>query len=47
MDEYQQHMLDVNRRTFLGRGIAGLGVLGLNALLEPRLFAARRVSPRG
>jgi len=40
MDEYQQHMLDVNRRTFLGRGIAGLGVLGLNALLEPRLFAA-------
>ncbi len=28
------------RRTFLGRGIAGLGLLGLNALLDPRLFAA-------
>ena len=28
------------RRTFLGRGIAGLGLLGLNFLLDPRLFAA-------
>jgi len=28
------------RRTFLGRGIAGLGLLGLNSLLVPRLFAA-------
>src|SRR5690348_13823338 len=27
------------RRTFLGQGIAGLGLLGLNALLNPRLFA--------
>jgi len=34
------HCTDVNRRTFLGRGIAGLGLLGLNALLDPRLFAA-------
>ena len=34
------HCLDVNRRTFLGRGIAGLGLLGLNALINPRLFAA-------
>ena len=30
----------VRRRTFLGRGIGGLGLLGLNALLDPRLFAA-------
>src|SRR5256885_14789678 len=30
----------VGRRTFLGRGIAGLGLLGLNSLLDPRLFAA-------
>lgn len=28
------------RRTFLSRGIAGLGLLGLNFLLDPRLFAA-------
>jgi hypothetical protein len=28
------------RRTFLGQGVAGLGLLGLNALLDPRLFAA-------
>ena len=28
------------RRTFLGRGIAGLGLLGLNRLLDPRLFAS-------
>jgi hypothetical protein len=32
------------RRTFLGRGMAGLGLLGLNALLNPRLFAADAVS---
>jgi len=31
---------DPTRRTFLGRGIAGLGLLGLNALLDPKLFAA-------
>ncbi|HMC60134.1 MAG TPA: DUF1501 domain-containing protein, partial [Candidatus Solibacter sp.] len=29
----------MQRRTFLGRGIAGLGILGLNALLNPKLFA--------
>jgi hypothetical protein len=28
------------RRTFLGRGAAGMGLLGLNSLLSPRLFAA-------
>jgi hypothetical protein len=31
---------DIHRRTFLGRGIAGLGLLGLNSLLDRRLFAA-------
>src|SRR5690349_5075436 len=34
------HCMDIGRRTFLGRGIAGLGLLGLNSLLNPRLFAA-------
>ncbi|MFN3326164.1 MAG: DUF1501 domain-containing protein [Bryobacteraceae bacterium] len=35
--------LAINRRTFLGRGIAGLGLLGLNSLLNPRLFAGQGV----
>src|SRR5262252_3737990 len=30
----------IARRTFLSRGIAGLGLLGLNGLLNPRLFAS-------
>src|SRR5271165_5080566 len=29
-----------NRRTFLGRGAAGLGLVALNSLLSPRLFGA-------
>jgi len=33
-------MTEIQRRTFLRQGIAGLGLLGLNSLLEPRLFAA-------
>src|ERR1700726_3692224 len=38
---------DICRRAFLGRGVAGLGLLGLNSLLTPRLFAETRgvVSP--
>jgi hypothetical protein len=39
MDPRDQFVLDMQRRTFLGRGIAGLGILGLNALLNPKLFA--------
>ena len=39
MDPRDQFVLDMHRRTFLGRGIAGLGILGLNALLNPKLFA--------
>jgi hypothetical protein len=31
---------EICRRTFLGRGAAGMGLLGLNSLLSPRLFAA-------
>src|SRR5499433_3939129 len=31
---------NVNRRTFLGRGAAGLGLVALNSLLGPRLSAA-------
>jgi hypothetical protein len=32
--------LHIHRRTFLGRGIAGLGLLGLNSLLNPKLLSA-------
>src|SRR3954452_12650056 len=32
--------IDLRRRTFLRRGAASLGLLGLNSLLNPRLFGA-------
>jgi hypothetical protein len=35
---------DVSRRAFLGRGAAGLGLVALNSLLGPRLFAATQAS---
>jgi len=31
---------EMSRRTFLGRGAAGLGMVALNSLLNPRLSAA-------
>ena len=37
--------VDVNRRTFLGRGFSALGLLGLNSLLNPRLFGQGAVNP--
>jgi hypothetical protein len=40
MDQFDLFARDIHRRTFLGHGIAGLGVLALNSLLNPRLFAA-------
>ncbi len=33
---------DINRRAFLGRGAAGLGLVALNSLINPRLLAAAR-----
>ena len=30
----------LKRRAFLGRGMAGLGLIALNSLIDPRLFAA-------
>jgi hypothetical protein len=38
---------DATRRTFLGRGVAGIGLLGLNALLNPRLFASEITTSKG
>ena len=30
----------LKRRAFLGRGIAGLGLIALNSLIDPRILAA-------
>jgi hypothetical protein len=35
---------EMSRRTFLGRGAAGLGVVALNSLLGPRLMAAAQAA---
>ncbi|MEX2264754.1 MAG: DUF1501 domain-containing protein [Bryobacteraceae bacterium] len=35
---------DIHRRTFLGRGITGIGLVALNSLLNPRLFASDKES---
>src|SRR5499433_1531649 len=35
---------NVNRRTFLGRGAAGLGLVALNSLINPRLLAAAQAA---
>jgi hypothetical protein len=40
MESFETMALQFHRRTFLGRGISGLGLLALNSLLNPRLFAA-------
>src|SRR5437016_5110108 len=37
--EIQPAVLDVGRRTFLGRGIGGLGLIALSSLFDTRLFA--------
>ena len=40
MDLLNSMALRINRRTFLGHGISGLGLLALNSLLDPRVGAA-------
>src|SRR5262244_2979104 len=35
---------EMNRRTFLGRGAAGLGLVALNSLINPRLLALGQVA---
>ncbi|HLJ18322.1 MAG TPA: DUF1501 domain-containing protein [Bryobacteraceae bacterium] len=37
-------VLNIHRRTFLGRGIAGVGLVALNSLLNSRLFATEPVT---
>lgn len=38
--------IEINRRTFLGRGVAGLGTLGLASLLDPLLFTGARADTK-
>ena len=40
MDPKLSLAVDINRRTFLGYGISGLGMLALNGLINPQLFGA-------
>jgi len=40
MDPKLSMAVDINRRTFLGYGISGLGMLALNGLINPQLFGA-------
>src|SRR6266566_4638476 len=40
MQRFASMNADIRRRTFLGRGAAGLGLVALNSLLNPRLLAA-------
>ncbi len=40
----QVNSLRICRRAFLGRSVSGLGVLGLNSLLQRQLFAAEAAS---
>ena len=41
------HCKSIQRRAFLGRGISALGILGLNALIDPRLFGADITTSKG
>src|SRR6478672_6995686 len=46
--DWNQRITNIQRRTFLGQGIAGLGMVALNSLLNPRLlFAATTGTSRG
>ena len=36
---HEHFVREMSRRAFLGRGAAGLGVVALNSLLGPRVFA--------
>src|SRR5438270_13337456 len=38
--DWNRSITNIHRRTFLSQGVAGLGVVALNSLLNPRLLAA-------
>ena len=47
MDLLDSMALRMNRRTFLGHGISGLGLLALNSLLDPRVCRAAISESKG
>lgn len=40
MGSMESELVNIQRRTFLSQGIAGLGLVALNSLLDPRLLSA-------
>ena len=40
-DSFEARSRDICRRTFLGKGVAGLGLLGLNTLLDRNVLSAK------
>src|SRR3982074_2450587 len=40
MQRFTSMNADIRRRTFLGNGVAGVGLVALNSLLNPRLLAS-------
>ncbi|HZP00198.1 MAG TPA: DUF1501 domain-containing protein [Terriglobia bacterium] len=47
MDPKELAALEIRRRTFLGYGVSGLGLLALNSLINPRLFASESPATGG
>lgn len=47
MDPKEFAALEIRRRTFLGYGVSGLGLLALNSLFNPLLFASESQSTGG
>jgi len=47
VERIDSFVTDIHRRTFLGRGIGGLGLLALNSLLDRRLIAGGADQPAG
>ena len=47
MNPIGPHASDVCRRTFLGRGLAGLGALALQSMLDPRIVQAAQAAAAG
>lgn len=45
MESLESKILQINRRTFLGNGFSGLGILALNSLLNPRLLLPSPIRP--
>src|SRR5438105_1121122 len=45
MPRFASMNADIRRRTFLGNGIAGVGLVALNSLLNPRLLASTEAAP--